>query len=145
MIVDSFHVWLSPMGATCRVRVDGIENANWLLNRLRQSFIFESSEPVSDEHGSSCCSFGVAYCSPACYRTFEGLLAAIPQVELMLDPARGEKLKSGLTASRKTQSSSLSKVRRASKPLPSTPITGVFNWLSSKLSGAGAIILHTGS
>ena len=143
--MDSFHVWLSPLGATCQVRVDGSENATWLLNRLRQSFIFESSEPVSDEDGSSCCTFGVAYCSPACYRTLEGLLAAIPQVKVMLDPARKEKPKSGLTASRKTTSRSLSKVRRPSKQLPSTPITGAFNWLSSKLSQAVAIILQTGS
>jgi hypothetical protein len=142
--MDSFNVWLSPLGATCKVRVDGIDNANWLLNRLRQSFIFESSEPVSDLDGS-CCTFDVAYSSSACYRTLEGLLTAIPEVDVTLDLAREEERKSGLAAPRKTKSRPLSKVKRASKPSPSTPITGVFNWLSSNLSRAVTAMLQTGS
>jgi hypothetical protein len=154
--VTDFRVWLSPLGATCKVRVDGIDNANWLVNGLRQSFVFESSEPVSDLDGTGCCTFDVVYCSPACFRTLERLLTAIPEVEVTLDLARQEERKNALAAPRKTQARPFSDVRwssqrlfspprRASQRLLSTPITGAFNWFSSKLSGAVATILRTGS
>jgi len=84
--MSSFRVWIRPTGGTCKVRVDGITNAAWLLNRLSQSFIFKTSEPIRDDSGSSCSTFRVLYNSQVSRFTFEKLLAAIPQVELMLDP-----------------------------------------------------------
>ena len=84
--MNTFSVWIRPLGSICRVRVDGMQNARWLLHRLRQSFVFKSSEPINDE-GSSRSTFHVPYSSRMSRSTFEKLLAAIPEVTLMLDPA----------------------------------------------------------
>lgn len=81
--MQRFDVWMLPLLRACRVRVDGIKNAAWLLNRLSQSFVFKSSEPVREEQGSSCCSFGVLYSSQMSHLTFARLLVAIPEVELI--------------------------------------------------------------
>jgi hypothetical protein len=139
--MDAFHVWLSPFGATCKVRVDGITNANWLLNRLHQSLIFQSCEPVNDEDGSSCCTFRMTYSTQQCYRTFERLLAAIPELEWTLDPAREEDSKKGVTASSKTTFNSAPKVRRTIKASPSNKTTVFFDWLLSRLSRAVSTML----
>lgn len=32
----AFDVWLRPLGNVCRVRVDGSQNATWLLDRLHE-------------------------------------------------------------------------------------------------------------
>lgn len=85
--MSTFPVWLRPLGSACRVRVDGIRNAQWLLNRLGQSFVFKTADPMNEEVGSSCCTFRVAYSSQVSPRGFERLLAAIPEVNLMTGPA----------------------------------------------------------
>ncbi|MBN2476884.1 MAG: hypothetical protein JXB62_19915 [Pirellulales bacterium] len=80
-------MWIRPLGRDCRVRVDGIGNAQWLLNRLGHSFVFKTAAPMNEEDGSSCCSFHVAYSSQTSRRGLERLLAAMPEVRLMTDPA----------------------------------------------------------
>jgi hypothetical protein len=85
--MNTFRVWTRPTGTTCIVRVDGIKNANWLLNCLSQSFIFKTAEPIDNDAGSSCATFRVLYDSRRARSRLEKLLAAIPQVELMTDPA----------------------------------------------------------
>ena len=85
--MNAFRVWLRPLGSACRVRVDGISNAEWLLDRLGHSFVFKTADPMNEEEGSSCCTFGLAYNSQMSRRGFERLLAAIPEVNLMTDPA----------------------------------------------------------
>jgi len=85
--MNAFRVWLRPLGSACRVRVDGVGNAQWLLNRLGHSFVFKTAAPLSEEEGSSCCTFHLAYSSHVSRRGFERLLAAIPEVNLMTDPA----------------------------------------------------------
>ena len=81
--MDSFHVWIQPLGSTCRVRVDGIQNARWLLSQLGRSFAFKTAEPIGEEFGSSYCTFFVAYTSRMSHRGLEKLLARIPEVVLM--------------------------------------------------------------
>ena len=85
--MNAFRVWVRRLGDACRVRVDSMENAKWLLGRLSNSFVFKTSEPMNEDIGSSCCTFCVAYNSQMSHRTFEILLAAIPGVQLMSDPA----------------------------------------------------------
>ena len=86
--MNPFHVWLRPLGGDCRVRVDGMSNAQWLLTRLRQSFVFKDSEAIhEDQDSSNCCTFRVAYTSQVPRRVFERLLASIPEVMVMVDPA----------------------------------------------------------
>jgi hypothetical protein len=69
------------------VRVEGSENTRWLITRLSQSFIFKSSEPVCEDESSKCCTFQVPYNSLISHRGLERLLGAIPEVNMMLDPA----------------------------------------------------------
>ncbi len=85
--MNTFRVWIRPLGSNCRVRVDGIKNTGWLLDRLGRAFVFKTSEPVNEDEASSCYTFRVAYNSQVSPRGFERLLAAIPEVNLMMDPA----------------------------------------------------------
>ena len=85
--MSTFCVWIRPLGGNCRIRVDGISNAEWLLNRLGRSFVLKTADPMDEEDGSSCCSFHVAYSSQTSRRGLEKLLAAIPEVKLMTEPA----------------------------------------------------------
>jgi hypothetical protein len=139
--MDTFHVWLSPIGATCNVRVEGISNANWLLARLREDFVFNSSEPASDEGGFTDCTFHMTYSTQRCYRTFERLLAAIPEVQWTLDPVRVEEAKKELSTLRKAKSRLPFKVQGTSKASPSSTITAFPKSLFSILSRAVAIFL----
>jgi hypothetical protein len=85
--MNTFRVWLRPLHNVCRVRVDGIKNAMWLLTRLSQSFVFKSSDSIEDDERASCSTFHVPYNSQMSHFQFERLLAGIPQVQLMSEPA----------------------------------------------------------
>ncbi len=85
--MNIFRVWIRPLGDDCRVRVEGLKNARWLLNRLSQSFVFKGSESIQDDEASSCSTFRVPYSSQNPRSRFERLLAVIPEVQLILDPA----------------------------------------------------------
>ena len=84
--MNAFQVWIRPLGGSCRVRVDGIENAKWLLDRLSHSFIFKTSKPVGETEGTSVCGFDVPYNPPLSRAKFESMLVAIPEVQLMAGP-----------------------------------------------------------
>jgi hypothetical protein len=84
--MNTFPVWLGASGNSCRVRVDGIKNVQWLINRLGHSFVFKTAEPMNEDVGSSCYTFRVAYSSQISPRGFARLLAAIPEVNLMTEP-----------------------------------------------------------
>lgn len=85
--MDLVRVWIRPLKSACRVRVDGVRNAQWLLNRLSESFVFKSSEPLDDDIVTACSSFQVQYSSQMSDSRFAKLLAAIPEVKLMREPA----------------------------------------------------------
>ena len=85
--MNAFRVWINPRDSACRVRVDGILNARWLLNRISQSFVFKSSEPMDEDVATAFTSFQVKYSSQMSSSGFTKLLAAIPEVNLMLEPA----------------------------------------------------------
>jgi hypothetical protein len=84
--MNTFRVWIRRLGSACRVRVDGRENAMWLLARLGQSHAFNSREPIRDDEASFRSTFQVPYTSEMPRSAFEELLAAIPEVEVMSDP-----------------------------------------------------------
>jgi hypothetical protein len=83
-----FSVWISRMDGDSRLRVDGLENAKWLLRRLSDSFVFKTSEPLHDVRNSLECTFRVAHNSQLSVSRFEKLLAGIAEVKLMLEPAQ---------------------------------------------------------
>lgn len=85
--MKTFRVWIRPLPNTCRVRVEGNHNVQWLLNRLSQSFVFKSCEPVNEEIENACSSFQVQYTSQISRSGFQKILAGIPEVALMQEPA----------------------------------------------------------
>jgi hypothetical protein len=85
--MNTFRVWLSPSGSAWQLRVDGIENTKWLLNRLSRSFVFKTAQPVNEDQGPSFYTFHVAYSPQMSPSRFERLLGAIPEVQLMSGPA----------------------------------------------------------
>ena len=80
-IVNRFRVGLRDLGFHCRVRVDGLANTQWLLQRLSQSFVFKTSQPVCEESGSSCCTFHVAYAFQMSSQSLGRILAGMPEVQ----------------------------------------------------------------
>jgi hypothetical protein len=83
----SFRVRIRPLGDFCRVQVDGAENCQWLLKRLSESFVFRTCEPLEHVAGTDVCTFQVPYNPPLSRRGFQKLLTALPQVQLMHEPA----------------------------------------------------------
>jgi hypothetical protein len=81
-----FSVWINPTDGALRLRVDGLENAKWLLSRLSDFFVFKTSEPLFEVPNSSNYTFRVAHNSQMSGRRFEKLLAGIAEVKLMLEP-----------------------------------------------------------
>jgi hypothetical protein len=87
--MNPFCVWLQPLRNGCDIRVLGIDNAKWLLNRLTQLFAIKNSEAVNEVECYPRCSFRMLYSFQMPRRRFKQLLAAIPEVKLMLDLAWG--------------------------------------------------------
>ena len=85
--MTGFRVWIRPLGDDCRVRVDGMQNARWLLTRLARSFIFKSAKPITDDEGPSTCVFHLRYSSQMSRPTLERVLAAIPEAQVISDTA----------------------------------------------------------
>lgn len=83
--MSAFRVWIRPLAGTCRLRVDGLQNARWLLNRLSQSFIFKSAEPLYDDSGSGCVDFALQFSSLMPRGKCERVLASIPEVTLLAE------------------------------------------------------------
>jgi len=85
--MKAFRVWIRRSKDASRLRVDDSDSAQWLLRRLSQSFVFKTSEPMVDALNSSECTFRVAHTSQVSGPGFERLLAGIPEVQLLLEPA----------------------------------------------------------
>lgn len=85
--MKSFCVHLSRIDGASGLRVDGLENAIWLLSRLSDFFVFKTSEPLGEAPNSSGCTFRVAHSSQLSGRKFEKLLAGIMEVKLVFEPA----------------------------------------------------------
>jgi len=86
--MKAFRVWISRMDDASRLRVDGLDNAKWLLCRLSEFFVFKTSEPLNDVPNSLDCTFRVAHNSQMSGPRFEKLLAGIAEVKMMLEPAQ---------------------------------------------------------
>ena len=74
-------------GYACRIRVAGIENARWVLDRLSESFVFRTSEPIQEAKLRAYCTFYVVHGSQLSRGKLESLLNAIPGARLALDPS----------------------------------------------------------
>ena len=83
-----FRVWLRRIDGASGLRVDGLENAKWLLGRLSDFFVFKTSEPLDEVPHSSDYTFRVAHSSQLSGAKFEKVLAGIAEVKLTFEPAQ---------------------------------------------------------
>lgn len=86
--MKTFNVWISRVDDAFGVRVDGLENANWLLCRLSNFFVFKTSEPLHNVSNSSDYTFRVAHNSQISGRQFERLLAGIAGTKVIVERAK---------------------------------------------------------
>lgn len=85
--MKAFRVWVRRSEHTSCLRVEDGDHAQWLLRRLSQSFVFKTSEPMADTWNSSGCTFCVAHTSQMSSTSFARVLAGIPEVQVLLEPA----------------------------------------------------------
>jgi hypothetical protein len=85
--MKAFNVLISRMDGASRIRVDGLDNTQWLLCRLSDLFIFKTSEPLYDIPNSSSYSFRVAHNSQMSGPRFEKLIASIAGVKVIMEPS----------------------------------------------------------
>ena len=83
--MKAFNVWISRMDGASRLRVDGLENTNWLLRRLSDYFVFKTSEPLRGVPDSPDYTFHVAYNSQMTGLQFEKLLTGIPEANVIVE------------------------------------------------------------
>ena len=84
--MNGFKVWLRPLGVRCRVRVNGVGNAEWLRKRLGESISVDETDPCPETLEPNVCSFEVPCHEPRSRHRLETLLASMPEVELMMRP-----------------------------------------------------------
>jgi hypothetical protein len=85
--MKSFRVWIRPGGDFCHVRVDGLDNLQWLLEQLSQFFVFRTFEPIGKRDDAQHWTFDVPCNPPLTQARLRNLLAAMPEVQLMREPA----------------------------------------------------------
>ncbi len=85
--MKQFHVWVRSLENSCRMRVDGVENGRWLLDQLGRAFVFKTCEPINEDQEARSSTFRVSYNSQMSRSLVQKVLAAIPEVQLMADPA----------------------------------------------------------
>ena len=83
--MNVFQVWIRQYDDSCRVCVDGIENARWLLREMDGSFAFPRGDGIVQDLKSTLCVFYVLYRWPLTRACFVRRLAAIPLVHLTQD------------------------------------------------------------
>ena len=80
-----FDVWLRPLtDRTCRVRVEGRENANWLLARLSTAYVTKTNDPLQQESDSIFYTFDVVYPQQYSHYMLEQLVEGFPPVQLQM-------------------------------------------------------------
>lgn len=83
--MTAFRVWVQSLTSASRLRVEGNENARWLLSRLSQSFVFKSSEPIRPAGDGVCCTFDLPYSSQTSGPILMRLLSSISEVTLLTE------------------------------------------------------------
>jgi hypothetical protein len=85
--MNVFSVWITRRDGSTDIRVDGLENTNWLLGRLSGSFVFKTCEPLRAISNTVSYTFRVAYNSQVSGPRLENLLARISEVKLFIEPS----------------------------------------------------------
>lgn len=84
--MNTFEVWMRPLGECCRVRVKGIDNARWLQQRLNELHVSCNGDPSAETEQSDICSFEVSCSESKSCDRLEKALASISEIKLMTRP-----------------------------------------------------------
>lgn len=82
-VVKSIPVWLSPRGQCCRMRVEGMKNASWLLEQMAAVAICPQGGMWSLRNGITFYSFELKCLGQHDSSDVERLLKGLPSVQLM--------------------------------------------------------------
>lgn len=85
-MMNAFQVWVRPLGESCRIRVNGVRNAEWLLKRLGTSFAIDNAEPCHETLEPGIVTFKVPCEAPQARNRLQKALSSIPEVDLMIRP-----------------------------------------------------------
>ncbi len=86
MTQTTIRVWVRSLGNSCRVRVESMENARWLLARLTEKKALAGLSQMEITPTDSGCLFQIPNATKRTLETLETALGAIPEVQLMLSP-----------------------------------------------------------
>jgi hypothetical protein len=84
--MDIFKVWVSRLDGATSLRIIDLENTKWLLGRLSDFFVFKTCEPLRGISNPSAFTFRVAHNSQLSASRFEKILAAISEVNMIVEP-----------------------------------------------------------
>jgi hypothetical protein len=82
----STRVWVRSLGNACRVRVEGADNAQRLVDRLAQTPALAGLQFVDVQPNGSTCTFQVPASVERTLATLEHELGSMSGVQLMLEP-----------------------------------------------------------
>lgn len=85
-INSAVRVWVRSLGDRCRVRVESMETAHWLLQCLTEKRVLAGLESVEIRRTKTGCLFEIPNSTQRTLATLEQALGEIPEVELMLSP-----------------------------------------------------------
>ena len=84
--MNTFQIWIRPLGDACRVRVEGKDNCKWLFSRLTEWVeVSECRDLTCKPDGQY--TFNVPYGGELTTQTFTKMLRELPQIQLMSQPA----------------------------------------------------------
>ena len=86
LLTNPVRVWLRPLGQGCRIRVESVENAFWLLERLIETNRLVGLQQVQLNTSESECTFEIPTSSQRTRLTLENAMAGISGLRLMLEP-----------------------------------------------------------
>lgn len=80
------RVWVRSLGQSCRVRLENIEQARWVLARLQEKHALEGLSQLEIRTTEAGSLFEIPNATQRTLATLEAALGEIPEVELMLSP-----------------------------------------------------------
>lgn len=85
-LAETVRVWVRSLGNACRVRVEGRDNTQWLVNYLSNTPALVGLKFVDIQPHGATCTFEIPNSTDRTLTTLETVLARVPGVKLMLQP-----------------------------------------------------------
>lgn len=80
------RVWVRSLGSRCRLRVEGVEIAKWLIDRLTEQNVLAGLEYLDLQPTTGGCEFEISLARGRSLRAIESALSRMEHVQLMLEP-----------------------------------------------------------